>query len=49
LADLLQIDSKIEEARQAIEKAVSLAKSQEDRDRYEKRKSEIFDAAEKRK
>jgi Flp pilus assembly protein TadD len=48
LADLLQVDGKIEEARQAIEKAVNLAGSQEDRDRYNQRKAEIIKAAEKK-
>jgi tetratricopeptide (TPR) repeat protein len=48
LADLLQIDGQTEDARKAIEKAVSLAGSQEDRDRYNQRKTEIFKAADKK-
>lgn len=49
LADLLQINGQIEDARKAIEKAVSLAGSEEEREQYNKRKLEIFGASEKRK
>jgi tetratricopeptide (TPR) repeat protein len=49
LADLLQNDGKSEDALQAIQKAVNLAKSEDERDRYARRKTEISGAGEKKK
>ena len=41
LADLLQLDGKKEEALKAMEKAIRLAKSKEESERFERRKAEI--------
>ncbi|MDD8026209.1 MAG: hypothetical protein PHI34_06835 [Acidobacteriota bacterium] len=41
LADLLQIDGKLEEARRAIDKAVGLAGGERERERYEQRRTDI--------
>jgi len=42
LADLLQLDGKKDEAKTAIAKAVNLAKSKSEKERFEKRKAEIY-------
>ncbi len=48
LADLLLIDGRKEEAVKAAEKAVGLAKSKEDKERFERRKAEISGLEKKR-